>query len=275
MKQYLLSIVTALVLAATLFGSATATPQGQRGQPAFKTVTPIKHIVVIYQENVSFDHYFGTYPYALNPAGEPKFHPLPNTPTVNGLTGALLTNNPNLANPTRFDRSQALTCDMNHSYTAEQQAFDHGLMDQFVQSTGGGSCSDKTQVMDYYDGNTVTAMWNYAQYFSLNDNSYGTTFGPSTPGAINLVSGQTHGASPSPVPGVVSNGTDIGDTDPTYDACSSKTGTTISMSGQNVGDLLNAKGITWGWFEGGFAPTSGSGGNIVCGSSHQDRKSVV
>ena len=32
-------------------------------------------------------------------------------------------------------------------------------------------------VMDYYDGNTVTALWNYAQHFTLLDNSFGTTFG--------------------------------------------------------------------------------------------------
>src|SRR5215470_5301184 len=36
-----------------------------------ETTTPIEHLVVIFQENVSFDHYFATYPVALNPAGEP------------------------------------------------------------------------------------------------------------------------------------------------------------------------------------------------------------
>ena len=45
--------------------------------------------------------------------------------------------------------------------------------------------------MDYYDGNTVTGLWNYAQHYSMSDNSFGTTFGPSAPGAINLVSGDT------------------------------------------------------------------------------------
>ena len=40
--------------------------------------------------------------------------------------------------------------------------------------------------MGYYDGNTVTALWNYAQHFAMSDNFFGTTFGPSTPGAINL-----------------------------------------------------------------------------------------
>src|SRR5579871_1996961 len=62
------------------------------------TATPIKHLVVIFQENVSFDHYFGTYPNAANPPGEPQFTPAPGTPTVNGLSGPLLTNNPNDAN---------------------------------------------------------------------------------------------------------------------------------------------------------------------------------
>src|ERR1700754_4237944 len=42
-------------------------------QDAAQTATPIKHLVVIFQENRSFDHYFGTYPNATNPAGEPAF----------------------------------------------------------------------------------------------------------------------------------------------------------------------------------------------------------
>jgi phospholipase C len=70
------------------------------------TTTAIKHLVVIYQENVSFDHYFGTYPNAKNLPGESKFSPLSNTPSINGLTTGLLTNNTNLANPWRLDKSQ-------------------------------------------------------------------------------------------------------------------------------------------------------------------------
>ena len=90
--------------------------------------------------------------------------------------------NPNLDNPVRLAPSQALTCSQNHSYGPEQSAFDGGLMDKFVQFTTGSSCTQSTTpdrssygptgiVMDYYDGNTVTAMWNYAQHFSLNDYS--------------------------------------------------------------------------------------------------------
>ena len=72
---------------------------GSGGGPA--TATPIKHLVVIFQENVSFDHYFATYPNAANTDGQ-RFYASPNTPTVNGLSGALLTNNPNLGNPQRL-----------------------------------------------------------------------------------------------------------------------------------------------------------------------------
>ncbi len=57
-----------------------------------------------------------------------------------------------------------------------------------------GAFGTKGQVMGYYDGNTVTAMWNYAQHFAMSDNAYTDTYGPSTPGALEVVSGQTNGA---------------------------------------------------------------------------------
>jgi len=241
------------------------------------TATPIQHLVVIFGENVSFDHYFGSYPIAKNPLGQPAFAALPGTPAVNGLAGALMTNNPNFTNtqngpgatnPFRLDRTQALTADQNHGYRAEQQAFNNGAMDLFPRFTGRGSTAGGTGpfyttglVMGYYDGNTVTAFWNYAQHFALNDNSFGSTFGPSTPGAINLISGQTNGAIRSTGTltsdaSLVDDGngglTMIGDPDPTEDACSSTRGATVTMTGKNIGDLLNARNVTWGWFQGGF-----------------------
>ncbi len=262
-KKFFSAIVTVLALGTLLVGTASAASLSP--STVSDTTTPIQHLVVIFQENVSFDHYFGTYPNAQNPAGEPPFGATPDTPSVNGLSEALLTSNPNSDNPTRLDRSQAVTCDQDHNYTDEQKAFNHGLMDKFVQSVAGSSCTDKSIVMDYYDGNTVTAEWNYAQNFAMSDNSFGTTFGPSTPGALNLIAGQTHGASPS---SVTSNGTFIGDIDPSFDDCSSSS--RASMSGQNVGNLLNAKNVTWGWFQGGFKPSSVTNGTAVCATAHQN-----
>jgi phospholipase C len=301
-KKSIAAVLAAGALGASAIGisvSAASSGSDNSGDPAaaYATTTPIKHLVVIYGENVSFDHYFATYPNALNPAGEPQFHALPDTPTVNGLNTTLLDANPNEYNPARLDPTQAVTCDQNHGYTAEQSAYDGGLMDQFVQDTTGGGCTQgdapdngsygpKGIVMDYYDGNTVTALWNYAQHFTLNDNSFSTQFGPSTPGAINVISGQTNGAvAENGTSGAVANGTDESDVDPFYDECSNPSaalsstdipgtgiaspgGVTMAMTGKNIGDELNAKNITWGWFEGGFTPSSYANGRPVCGSTH-------
>src|SRR5262249_5156113 len=141
---------------------------------ALPTKTPIKHLVVIFQENRSFDHYFGTYPNALNVEGEPSFKAAKGTQTdINNLLSSpsLLENNPNLnakngagaANPFRLDRTQANTADQGHGDTAEQSAYDAGKNDLFPLNTGAatsggaGTFGTKGQVMGYFDGNTVTA----------------------------------------------------------------------------------------------------------------------
>jgi phospholipase C len=285
MRQFLASTLIAVMTFGPL-ATANAATKSTPGQPA----TPIQHLVVIFQENVSFDHYFGTYPQATNPNGEPQFNASPNTPQVNGLLGALSVINPNLnplnltgaSNPFRLDRSQAATADQDHDYTPEQQAFDKGLMDLFPLYTGvagpppgqkapGGETT--ALVMGYYDGNTVTALWNYAQNFAMSDNSFETTFGPSTPGALNLVSGQTNGVTQNlgadfAIIGDGNGGfTVISDADPVNDACSGSG--QLQVGGQNIGDLLSAAGVTWGFFEGGFDLTiTNPNGTTGCNRSH-------
>jgi phospholipase C len=268
-----LSILTIELLVSGLLVHPPAA-QAQSASP----ITPIQHIVVIFQENVSFDHYFATYPNATNPQGQPVFKASPGTPSVNGLSGALMSNNPNLntangagaSNPFRLDRSQAATSDQNHNYTPEQMAMHDGLMDMYPASTGtagttepavipAGSILGTTGInMGYYDGNTVTALWNYAQHYAMSDNSYDTAFGPSTPGALNLVSGQLNGVTgningtSSVTPDGSGGLTAIGDADPVGDVCSTTTGELYSMTGKNIGDLLNSAGVTWGFYTQGF-----------------------
>jgi len=143
-------------------------------------------------------------------------------------------------------------------------------MDLFPSKTGaaGGTpvlypavTTTTGMVLGYFDGNTVTAMWEYAQHFALNDNSYNTQFGPSSPGAVNLISGQTNGiiqstALNTPSTNEVADGqggwTLIGDADPLSDACAGSSKFQVNLSGKNVGDLLNSAGLSWGWFQGGF-----------------------
>ncbi|WP_102223745.1 phospholipase C [Acidimangrovimonas sediminis] len=287
--------VSALVLAC-----AAALPLHAQETARPSTATPIKHLVVIFQENVSFDHYFGTYPKAANPEGEPAFHAKDGTPKVNTLAAAgLLDQNPNKTNtangenaaaPFRMDRTQSASADQNHGYTAEQAAYDGDKMDLFPANTGkgskggAGSFGTKGQVMGYYDGNTVTALWNYAQNFAMSDNSFSSTFGPSTPGAINLISGQTNGVvlpmgyklekdgtydRGRVVPDGNGGWTMISDLDPTDDVCSNPKYPTALMGGKNIGDMLNARDITWGWFEGGFdLSQTNANGTTGCARSH-------
>jgi phospholipase C len=291
----LVSLITAATVATGFALPSLAT------QPA--TTTPIKHVIVIFQENVSFDHYFGTYPFAANStAGEPVFRAASDTPAVNGLlTGpSAPPNNPTLnvagtgtIQPFRLGRNQATTCDEDHNYTDEQAAYHAGQVDLVVQklSSAATNCApDKSTVMGYYDGNTVTALWNYAQHFAMSDNSFGTTYGPSTPGAINLVAGNTHGVTGAtqtgvgPVPGINQStgasgtqtvtvagsdlngntgaGSILGDPRPFGDVCNplGSTQAVLNNPSRNVGDLLNANGVSWGWFQGGF---------INCNSVHK------
>src|SRR5471032_917920 len=125
LRRTLLPIPFAAMLALAACGNnnvsssaASSTAAAVSAQDAATTATPIKHLVVIFGENESFDHYYGTYPNAQNPDGEPVFTAASGTPTVNGLTTALLTDNPTVSNtangtsainPFRLDRTQAST----------------------------------------------------------------------------------------------------------------------------------------------------------------------
>ena len=276
---------------------APATTSGRSAQDATPTATPIKHLVIIFNENVSFDHYFATYPNAANPPGEPAFTAAPGTPTLDNLASShLLTNNPNFTNPAngadaaepfRLDRTQANTASQNHAYTPEQQAYNGGNADLFPKFTGKGTSGGvgafgtNGQVMGYFDGNTVTAMWHYAQHFAMSDNAYTDTYGPSTPGALEVIAGQTNGLrlvattkKPSTLAAVsyyINDGqggvTMINDVDPAYDVCSVPADQAI-LTGSNIGDLLNDAGITWGGFMGGFnLETKNLNGTTGCARS--------
>jgi phospholipase C len=308
-------VIFGCLTAAVAVSGTIAYGAGADKASSFPTKTPIKHLVVIFQENVSFDHYFATYPNAANtdgttftpaagpysvnnlatpldvnngfvPLGGPNLFTMnpnsdPNAP--NGPTGgALKKNGLDAANPFRLAHSQALTADQGHNDMPEQGAYDNGLMDGFpfyVGTAGAPPAAPPAAVltkgltMGYYDGNTVTALWNYAQYYAMNDNSYTSVFGPSTPGALNLVSGQTNGLTASlnvfstTLPTTLlhptheawgdaahlqSNVTVIGDGDPLLDTCSNGSIDQVTIGPKNIGDLLTAKYITWGSFMGGF-----------------------
>jgi phospholipase C len=273
-------------------GRISAPPPVTSNQTDIAPTGAIQHVVVIFQENVSFDHYFGTYPRALNPPGETPFTSRSGTPEVDGLTPALLQQNPNARNPRngagainpfRLSPAEAATADQDHSYQSEQLAFDDGQMDLFPFSVGNadgpeqgsGVTATKGLTMGYYDGNTVTAMWNYAQHYAMNDRFFDTTFGPSAIGAINLISGQTNGvvddhrAAGSMVADGYGGFTLFANASPVNDICAVK-GPLVHLTGRNIGDLLSASGVTWGFFAEGFDTTVvNSNGTSGCRRSHK------
>ncbi|HTW67341.1 MAG TPA: alkaline phosphatase family protein [Bryobacteraceae bacterium] len=265
---------------AGLIAAASILPTLWASSPATTTTTPIKYVVVIFQENNSFDHYFGTYPNALCPlgtastpaicseypaSGESPFVPLPNTPSVNGITPAV--SNASAVAPFRLDRSQALTCDNSNAYTVEQNAYNSGAVNLFPNNaglaTGPPTPCTTDLLMGYYDGNTVTALWNYAQYFAMSDNYFDTEFGVTEEGHQNLIAGSTHTASVATISGKIANGSIIANVEAGVDDCVSSTSKTpVVMTNTNVGDLLTAAGVTWGWFYGDF-PQSGPYGTLT------------
>ena len=324
-------VLAGLALIPTAAHSAQPSPPYPVSSPYMSgatTATPIQHLIVIFQENVSFDHYFGTYPQA-----DASFSPLPHTPTPNNYISnpSLLTSNPNqdskgnTVNPYLLTRSQAVTCDQDHDYADEQKMFDgnadgsSAAMDKFVtQGNPNPACTQlppsstdsAAETMGYFDGTTVTGLWNLANHFAMSDDSYSSTFGPSTPGALNLVAGQTsNGASPlatnitgynppavtsgpcttntsktcSASGNITNHNTVVGDPDPLGDDCANPGRTqaqfTSSASGgpYSIGDSLSAKGISWGWFQGGFRPTtvSTNGSTATCGSAHKNNAGNV
>ncbi|MDQ1535663.1 MAG: phospholipase [Actinomycetota bacterium] len=91
----------------------------------------------------------------------------------------------------------------------------------------------------------------------MSDNSFGTTFGPSTPGALNLVAGQTHGFARTSL-AVTANSTMVGDSQPAGDKCNTRN-TTVSNDPKNkdVGDLLNTHRYDVGLVPGRFRRLQG------------------
>ncbi len=174
----------------------------------------VKYVFVLYQENRSFDSYFGTFPgangiYSRPAAQTPGYYqPITNT------DGTASTIQPFRIGPTQF---ASATDDVDHSHTALNAKMDvvtsttnmtgTPQMDRFAQReetnyfTSGITPTLKGKqygelTMAYQDCDTVPLLWNYAKNFTLFDNIYQQMTGPSTPGNLAIIgaqSGQTQG----------------------------------------------------------------------------------
>ena len=189
-------------------------------------------------------------------------------PSVNGLSSNL--NKLSSAPPFRLDRAQETTCDNDNHYKDEQTAYNSGSVNLFPATTSGtGTGCTPFLSMGYYDGNTVTALWNYAQYFAMSDNYFDTEFGTTVMGHLNLLSGQTHETSIATISGKVANGSIIANVEAGFDDCvTTANGTPVQMTSKNIGDLLNTAGLNWGWFYADFPQSNGSQPITSCPSTY-------
>ncbi|MCZ8513766.1 stalk domain-containing protein [Paenibacillus filicis] len=208
--------------------------------PSPATASPVKHLVVIFQENRSFDNYFGTYPNA------PGFRPLPGTPAAEGIPQGSynLDENGKQVAPFLFSNEELQTADVNHNFDDMAKAVNGGKMDGFYMASENHAKGTGRIAMGYYDYNALPAYWQYAQHFSMADHFFQPIFGPSTPGALYLVAAQSGNAGNAikgdPVPAFGPLGGDGG-----------KRWEPLTYA--NIGDKLSAKGISWSWYQGGYA----------------------
>ena len=135
------------------------------------STSPLKHIVVIMQENRSFDNYFGTYPGAN---GIPE-----------GVCVPLSPDNPKIGCVKPFLSTTAVSADMPHGYQSSIAAYDNGKMDGYMIAE-----NENPQTMSYYDNNTIPYYWNLARHYVLADNFYSSVLSYSLPNHWYAVAGQ-------------------------------------------------------------------------------------
>ena len=151
----------------------------------------IRHVIVIMEENRSFDSFFGTYPHA---DGIPRKHGRPTVCVPNGVGGCV---RPFL------DANGADDSGGPHGPLAGQSDVDGGRMDGFIRVGGGqlirtclrdrrsSACVHlrHPNVMSYHDGGQVPSYWAYARNFVLQDHMFEPNWGWSLPAHLWLVSG--------------------------------------------------------------------------------------
>ncbi|HEY6444876.1 MAG TPA: alkaline phosphatase family protein [Acidobacteriaceae bacterium] len=273
-------------------GHAAAAAPGSRDPLIAGLRAHVHHVFVIYQENRSFDSYFGTFPGADNLAtaearahGFRQWDPVGNTWIV------------------PFPLTAADTVDADHSREGLIAKVDSGKMDHFVageeksQRDGRGLAAPSSRqygllTMAHEDCRTIPFLWMYAHRFALYDHIFQAMYGPSTPGNIDLIAGQTGETELARHPedkGIDEDGPGdpvVGDLEPhfpPYDtaahAASQKqldqTYATLmlSLKGRNATDAkvdtddvqddigaltrLNHQAVAWAWYQEGFGNGQG------------------
>jgi len=146
--------------------------------PAGATSTPFRHIIVVMQENHSFDNYFGTYPTAN---GTLSLSIIPKLARVNGIPDHVCLNYSGAC------VSPHLTTTLNPQRPIEGQAVyeeDYGSDSNFATSSG-------PQSMVYFDYQSIPGYWDYAEEYGLADNYFAAVLSTTAPNRLMLLAGDT------------------------------------------------------------------------------------
>jgi phospholipase C len=190
--------------------------------PTRSKLTDIEHIVILMQENRSFDHYFGTFPGVRGfadpkaitlPGGRPVFY----QPDPAHADGYLL--------PFHFDTtstSAQATPGTDHSWSSQHKAWNGGKMDSWIAAKG-------EFTMGYFTQNDIPFHWALAKAFTICDNYHCSVFGPTNPNRLHMWTGMLD-----------PNGTGGG---PTID--NSPAFNNVTLSWTTYPERLEAAGISW------------------------------
>ncbi len=226
-RRTLISAATALtgaaagttILPASLSKALASTLRGTR--PA-GSIMDIEHIVILMQENRSFDHYYGTMPGVRGfsdpaaitlPTGNPVFY----QPDSAHAQGYLL--------PFHYDTTSSsaqATPGTDHSWPTQHQAWDNGQMDQWIAAKG-------EYTMGYFRQDDIPFHWALAEAFTICDNYHCSVFGPTNPNRLYMWTGMID-------PGGTGGGPIIDNT-PAFD--------NVVLSWTTYPERLERAGISW------------------------------
>ena len=172
------SLLVLLLSNATIHTATTVAPK-----------TPINHIVILMQENHSFDQYFGTFPglapgFGIDPTVCEPYN------ITNPSQGCVHPFNADAISSTIQNNG------LGHSTKVSRRAYDNGKMDGFVYAQLLEGRPDPNFAMAYFTNHTIPNYWNLASYFTLDANFFSSILSYSYPNHLYAVAGQVQNTGP-------------------------------------------------------------------------------
>lgn len=163
-----------------LHGCGAGSPSVPTVPSACSKLSDIEHVVILIQENRSFDHYFGSYRGVRGFSDRSTAFQQPDPAnTTNSPVGALL--------PFHLDTSTtnaACTHDINHDWVPQHQSWNNGAMDGFVSSRLSIDSNDAVLSMGYYTRADLPYYYALADAFTICDNYFCSVIGPTDPNRL-------------------------------------------------------------------------------------------